>query len=198
MSGQEEKEGLQARDMARTPVDTKPSPKGRLLKEMAVYELLDRLEISYQRVDHEAAATVDDCHDVDEALGIHICKNLFLCNRQKTDFYLLMMPGLKKFKTKELSAQLGVSRLSFAEAEYMEEFLDITPGSVSVLGLMNDREHRVRLLVDRELLQDEFVGCHPCVNTSSLKLRMKDILEKFLPHVGHEYTAVELVGEKFT
>lgn len=195
MSRQEEKEGLQARDMASTPVDIKPSSKGRMRKEMAVYELLEELDIPYLRVDHEAAATVDDCHDVDEALGIHICKNLFLCNRQKTDFYLLMMPGLKKFKTKELSAQLGVSRLSFAEAEYMEEFLDITPGSVSVLGLMNDREHRVRLLIDRELLQDEFVGCHPCVNTSSLKLRMKDILEKFLPHVEHEYTAVELVGE---
>lgn len=195
MSGQEEKEGLQAREMSRTPVDIKPSPKGRLLKEMAVYELLDELKISYQRVDHEAAATVDDCHGVDEALGIHICKNLFLCNRQKTDFYLLMMPGLKKFKTKELSAQLGVSRLSFAEAEYMEEFLDITPGSVSVMGLMNDKEHRVRLLIDRELLQDEFVGCHPCVNTSSLKLRMKDVLEKFLPYVGHGYTVVELVGE---
>lgn len=195
MNGQEEKEGLQAREMSRTSVDTKPSPKGRLLKEMAVYELLDELKISYQRVDHEAAATVDDCHGVDEALGIHICKNLFLCNRQKTDFYLLMMPGLKKFKTKELSAQLGVSRLSFAEAEYMEEFLDITPGSVSVMGLMNDKEHRVRLLIDRELLQDEFVGCHPCVNTSSLKLRMKDVLEKFLPYVGHGYTVVELVGE---
>lgn len=195
MSGQEKKEGLQAREISRTPVDIKPLPKGRLLKEMAVYELLEKLEISYQRVDHEAAATVDDCHGVDEALGIHICKNLFLCNRQKTDFYLLMMPGLKKFKTKELSAQLGVSRLSFAEAEYMEEFLDITPGSVSVMGLMNDKEHRVRLLIDSELLQDEFVGCHPCVNTSSLKLRMKDILEKFLPYVGHGYTVVELVGE---
>ena len=195
METQEEKEGLQAREMSRTPVDIKPSPKGRLLKEIAVYELLEKLKISYLRVDHEAAATVDDCHGVDEALGIHICKNLFLCNRQKTDFYLLMMPGLKKFKTKELSAQLGVSRLSFAEAEYMEEFLDITPGSVSVMGLMNDKEHRVRLLIDSELLQDEFVGCHPCVNTSSLKLRMKDILEKFLPYVGHGYTVVELVGE---
>ena len=195
MSGQEEKEGLQAREMSRTPVDIKPSPKGRLLKEMAVYELLEKLEISYQRVDHEAAATVDDCQGVDEALGIHICKNLFLCNRQKTDFYLLMMPGLKKFKTKELSAQLGVARLSFAEADYMEEFLNITPGSVSVLGLMNDKEHRVRLLIDRDLLQDEYVGCHPCVNTSSLKLRMQDILEKFLPCVGHAYTAVELAGE---
>lgn len=186
---------MDERDMTRTVVDTKPSPKGRLFKEMSVYELLEKLDIPYLRVDHEAAATVDDCHDVDQALGIHICKNLFLCNRQKTDFYLLMMPGLKKFRTKELSAQLGVSRLSFAEAEYMEEFLDITPGSVSVLGLMNDKEHRVRLLIDNELLQDEFVGCHPCVNTSSLKLRMRDILEKFLPHVGHEYTAVELVGE---
>lgn len=198
MGTQEEKEELPERDMARTPVDIKPSSKGRMRKEMAVYELLEKLDIPYLRVDHEAAATVDDCHDVDEALGIHICKNLFLCNRQKTDFYLLMMPGLKKFKTKELSAQLGVSRLSFAEAAYMEAFLDITPGSVSVLGLMNDKEHRVRLLIDRELLQDTFVGCHPCVNTSSLKLRMSDILEKFLPHVGHEYTVVELVGEQFT
>ena len=188
-------EKMEEREMARTPVDIKPSPDGRLSKEMAVYELLDDLGIPYLRVDHEAAATVDDCHEVDEALGIHICKNLFLCNRQKTDFYLLMMPGLKKFKTKELSAQLGTARLSFAEAEYMEEFLNITPGSVSVMGLMNDKEHRVRLLIDQELLQDEFVGCHPCVNTASLKIRMKDILEKFLPYVAHDYTAVELQGE---
>ena len=195
MSMEDEMKSVQEREMARTPVDIKPSPNGRLSKEMAVYELLDELEIPYLRVDHEAAATVDDCHEVDEALGIHICKNLFLCNRQKTDFYLLMMPGLKKFKTKELSAQLGTARLSFAEAEYMEEFLNITPGSVSVMGLMNDKEHRVRLLIDQELLQDEFVGCHPCVNTASLKIRMKDILERFLPHVGHDYTAVELLGE---
>ena len=194
MSIQEDTAPAKERIMSRTPVDIKPSPDGRLSKEMAVYELLEKLEIPYLRVDHEAAATVDDCHDVDEALGIHICKNLFLCNRQKTDFYLLMMPGLKKFKTKELSAQLGTARLSFAEAEYMEEFLNIMPGSVSVMGLMNDKEHRVRLLIDRELLQDEFVGCHPCVNTASLKIRMKDILEKFLPHVGHDYTAVELTG----
>ncbi len=195
MSTQEDTTSAEKRIMARTPVDIKPSPDGRLLKEMAVYELLDNLEIPYLRVDHEEAATVDDCHDVDEALGIHICKNLFLCNRQKTDFYLLMMPGLKKFKTKELSAQLGTARLSFAEAEYMEAFLNITPGSVSVMGLMNDKEHRVRLLIDQELLQDEFVGCHPCVNTASLKIRMKDIIEKFSPHVGHDDTAVELHGE---
>jgi len=187
---------VKARDMATTPVDIKPSPDGRLLKEMAVYELLEKLQIPYLRLDHEAAATVEDCHGVDEALGIHICKNLFLRNRQKTDFYLLMMPGLKKFKTKELSSQLGTARLSFAEAAYMEEFLHITPGSVSVMGLMNDKDHRVRLLIDRELLQEAFIGCHPCVNTASLKIRTEDLLEKFLPYVGHEYTAVELRGEE--
>ena len=195
MDVQEETVNTQARDMSAIPVNTKPLPNGRLLKEMAVYELLEELDISYLRLDHEAAATVEDCHDVDRRLGIHICKNLFLCNAQKTDFYMLMMPGTKKFKTKELSSQIGSARLSFAGAEYMEAFLDITPGSVSVMGLMNDKENRVRLLIDRDILADEFVGCHPCVNTSSMKIRTADILEKFLPYVKHDYTAVTLVGE---
>lgn len=185
----------QEREMANTPVDTKPSAKGRLSKEMAVYELLEKLEIPYLRLDHEVTASIEDCHNVDQLLGIHICKNLFLCNTQKTDFYMLMMPGEKKFKTKELSAQIGSARLSFAGPEFMEEFLDITPGSVSVLGLMNDHNCRVRLLIDQDVLQEEYVGCHPCINTSSLKIKTKDILDKFLPYVKHDYTAVELHGE---
>lgn len=195
MDVQEETVNTQARDMSAIPVNTKPLPNGRLLKEMAVYELLEELDIPYLRLDHEAAATVEDCHDVDRRLGIHICKNLFLCNAQQTDFYMLMMPGTKKFKTKELSGQIGSARLSFAGAEYMEAFLNITPGSVSVMGLMNDRDNRVRLLIDRDILADEFVGCHPCVNTASLKIRTQDILEEFLPYVKHDYTAVTLVGE---
>lgn len=195
MNIQEDMTQTQERDMAVVPVDTKPSPNGRLLKEMDVYELLEKLDIPYLRLDHQVTATVEDCHDVDSRLGIHICKNLFLCNAQKTDFYMLMMPGTKKFKTKELSSQIGSARLSFAQAEYMEAFLNITPGSVSVMGLMNDKDNRVRLLIDRDILADEFVGCHPCVNTSSLKIRTKDILEKFLPYVKHDYTAVTLVGE---
>ena len=195
MDVQEETVNTQARDMSAIPVNTKPLPNGRLLKEMAIYELLEELDISYLRLDHEAAATVEDCHDVDRRLGIHICKNLFLCNAQQTDFYMLMMPGTKKFKTKELSGQIGSARLSFAGAEYMEAFLNITPGSVSVMGLMNDWDNRVRLLIDRDILADEFVGCHPCVNTASLKIRTQDILEKFLPYVKHDYTAVTLVGE---
>lgn len=186
---------MEQREMALSPTEIKPYPNGRLLKEMAVYDVLEQLEIPYLRLDHEVTATVEDCHDVDRILGIHICKNLFLCNSQKTDFYLLMMPGDKKFKTKELSAQIQSARLSFAGPEYMEEFLNISPGSVSVMGLMNDTGKRVRLLIDRDVLEDEYVGCHPCVNTSSLKIKTKDILDKFLPYVGHDYTVVELVGE---
>jgi Ala-tRNA(Pro) deacylase len=159
---------------------------GRLDKEIRVYDLLDRLEIPYQRIDHEAAMTMEACAAIDEALDATICKNLLLCNRQCTVFYLLMIQGDKHFKTSELSKQIGSSRLSFASGEYMEQLLDITPGSLSVLGLMNDKENRVQLLIDRDVLEGEYFGCHPCINTSSLRLRTADLLEKVLPAVGHE------------
>ena len=165
---------------------------GRLRKEMAVYELLDGLNISYLRLDHDAAGHVDYCDEVGEILGVEICKNLFLCNRQKTDFYLLLMPGRKEFHTKDLSRQIGSSRLSFADPEHMEEYLHVTPGSVSVMGLMNDVEKRVQLLVDRDVAQSEYLGCHPCINTSSLKIGTADLFEKFLPSVEHKPIIVTL------
>lgn len=171
---------------------TAPTDGNRLEKEMRVYELLEKLEIPYVRVDHETAMTMEACEEIDKALGVVMCKNLFLCNRQKTDFYLLLMPGEKKFLTKDFSKQLGVSRLSFADGEFMEKYLDITPGSVSILGLMNDTERQVHLSIDKELLNDEYLGCHPCINTSSLKVKTSDILEKFLKYTGHEPTIVEL------
>lgn len=169
---------------------------GRLEKEVRVYDLLDQLGITYWRTDHEAAGTMEDCNEIDQILDVLICKNLFLCNRQKTKFYMLMMPGDKPFKTKELSAQIHSARLSFAPEEYMEEYLDITPGSVSIMGLMNDTDNQVQLLVDEDVLQGEFLGCHPCINTSSLKLRTKDVFEKFLPAVHHEYMVVRLGQEE--
>ena len=165
---------------------------GRLEKEIRVYDLLDSLEVSYQRVDHEAAMTMEACAAIDQVLDATICKNLLLCNRQNTEFYLLMIVGDKTFKTKELSHQIGSSRLSFAGAEYMEKFLDITPGSLSVMGLMNDKENRVRLLVDRDVVTGEFIGFHPCINTSSLRLRTADLMEKIIPAMGHEPTLVEI------
>ncbi len=154
---------------------------GRLEKEIRVYDLLDRLQIPYGRVDHEPAMTMEICAGIDGALGTRICKNLLLCNRQQTDFYLLMMPADKNFRTSVLSKEIGTSRLSFASGEHMEALLDITPGSLSVLGLMNDQDRKVKLLVDGDLLEEPSFGCHPCINTSSLKLAVSDLLEKILP-----------------
>ena len=165
---------------------------GRLDKEIRVYDFLDKLGIDYMQVDHEPAKTMEACQAVDAALGTAMCKNLFLCNRQQTDFYILLMPGDKVFKTKDLSAQLGVSRLSFASGEFMEAFLDITPGSLSVLGLMNDKDHRVRLVIDKPVLESEYIGVHPCINTSSLRLKTSDLTERIIPAMGHKPTVVEL------
>lgn len=164
----------------------------RLEKEQKVYELLDQLHIEYDRIDHEPAMHMDVCEEIDKVLGAATSKNLFLCNRQKTDFYLLLIPGDKVFKTKDLSAQIGSARLSFGTADYMGEFLDVTPGSVSILALMNDTEHRVRLLVDSDVLREEYFGCHPCINTTSLRLKTKDVFETFLNAVDHTMTEVHL------
>lgn len=166
---------------------------GRLEKEIRTYDLLDELGIEYERVDHEEANTMEACAEIDKVLApAVICKNLFLCNTQKTKFYLLMIREDKKFVTKDISKQINSARLSFAPAEYMEQFLDITPGSVSVLGLMNDKESKVQLLVDEDVLKGEFFGCHPCINTSSLKLKVEDVFGNFLQAVEHEYVVVKL------
>ena len=164
----------------------------RLPKEQRVYAFLDSLGIEYKRVDHEPAMTMEACEAIDKALGAAMCKNLFLSNRQETAFYLLLIPGDKPFKTKDLSAQLGVARLSFGKAEYMEEYLDITPGSLTVLGLMNDKENNVQLLIDEDILSAELIGCHPCVNTSSLSMTVKDMREKIIPALKHTPITVKL------
>lgn len=164
-------------------------------REVRVYDFLDKLGIAYQRTDHGHADTMEACNEIDRVLGVVICKNLFLCNRQKTDFYLLLMPGDKPFKTKELSAQIHSARLSFAGEEEMERYLNIKPGAVSVMGLMNDRENHVKLLVDKDVLAGEYMGCHPCVNTSSLKIKTKDVFQRYLSAVHHDMTVVTLTGE---
>ena len=171
------------------------SAEGRLERELRTYDFLDGLGIAYVRTDHDAALTMDDCAAIDDVLGVLMCKNLFLCNRQKINFYLLLMPGDKKFKTKELTKQINSARLSFAGPEEMLAYLDIEPGAVSVMGLMNDKEKQVQLLIDEDVLEGEYIGCHPCVNTSSLKMKTADIIEKFLPATGHTYRVVHLVGE---
>ena len=161
-------------------------------REERCYDLLDSLGVEYFRVDHEHADTIQDCELVESLLGAKICKNLFLTNRQQTDFYLLIMPGEKPFKTKLLSKQINTARLSFGTPEQMERYLDTLPGSASVLGLMNDRDNSVRLLVDKDLLSEESFGCHPCQNTSSLRFKTADLFSRILPAVHHEPTFIEL------
>lgn len=168
------------------------SAEGREAREMEAYDFLDRLNISYTRVDHAPAATMEDCLAVEAVLGTAICKNLFLTNRQHTAYYLLLMPGDKPFKTKDLSAQIDTARLSFASPEEMERLLGTTPGSASILGLMHDRDREVALLIDRDILAADRIGAHPLVNTASLGLSVCDLLEIFLPAVGHTYRTVTL------
>ena len=169
---------------------------GRSEREKRAYAFLDKLGVDFDRTDHpeQPATSMEVCAEVDAVLGVHICKNLFLCNRQKTSFYLLVMPGDKPFKTKELSGQMGVSRLSFGDESYMEQFLDLHPGSVSVLGLMNDRDKRVQLVIDEDVLKEDLFGCHPCENTSSIRFKTKDLTETILPALGYEPAVVHLIG----
>ena len=174
---------------------SRPDCQGRLEKEIQCYDFLEQHKIPFTGMDHPAAMTVDDCHNADKILGIHICKNLFLCNRQKTAFYLLLMPGKKTFKTKQLSSQIQTARLSFASPEYMEELLNLTPGSVTIMGLLFDPMKKVQLLIDRDVLKEEFFGFHPCINTSSLKISTKDLMEKLVPALGHEPVFVDLTEE---
>ena len=175
-------------------VEGRPQDK-RIDKEERVYDLLDQLNIDYQRIDHEEANTMKVCLEIEKTLKSTICKNLFLVNSNKSQYYLLLLKENKKFKTKVISKQINSSRLSFGSDEKMLEYLDITPGSVSVLGLMNDHEHHVQLLMDKDLLQDEYLGCHPCINTSSLRIKMKDVFEKIIPSLHHEPIFVEVYDE---
>ena len=173
-----------------------PDMTGREDREIRVYRFLDELNVDFERTDHpdRPATTMEVCADVDSVLSVRICKNLFLCNRQKTAFYLLIMPGDKPFKTKELSGQMGISRLSFADADAMERYLDVQPGSVSVLGLMNDKDRSVTLAIDEDVLREDYFGCHPCRNTSSIKFKTSDLTDKILPALGISPVIVHLEG----
>lgn len=163
--------------------------------ECACYDLLCKLQIPFFRVDHDAADTIDDCRLVEDVIGVHICKNLFLQNRQGTVFYLLMMAGDKPFRTSEVSKLLGTSRLSFGTSEKMQELLGCTPGSVSILGLMHDKQNRVNLLIDEDIYNAEYVRCHPLKNTSTLKIATRDVREVFLPFVKHRPRVLRITGK---
>ena len=178
--------------MTVSPIYTEAPTQGLTEEQKAVFAVLDELHIPFERVEHEYANTMEDCKAVSAVLGVDVCKNLVLCNRQKTNFYLLCMPPHKAFHTKDLSHQIGSSRLSFAPPEKMEELLGCSPGSASVLGLHNDSGNAVRLVMDRDVYTAPYFACHPCDNTQSLKFKTEDLLNVLLPKIGHEPIIVEL------
>ena len=161
-------------------------------KEMQSYLFLEENGVSYVRAEHDEAATIELCEDVEKVIDAKICKNLLLCNRQQTKFYMLLIPGDMPFKTKYLSAQINSSRLSFASGEKMEELLNVSPGSLTVLSLMFDKEETVELLIEKNVFNDEFFACHPCVNTATVKFLTSDLKDKVLPALGRKYTIVDL------
>ena len=156
---------------------------------------LDGLGLPYAGLTHDPADTIALCEEIEQRLGAPIVKNLFLCNQQKTAFYLLLMPGNKVFKTKYLSKQIGSARLSFADADSMRTLLGVQPGSVSVFGLLNDKERRVKLIVDEELTGMDEMGFHPCRNTATVKVRRKDLTDLYLPCLGLAAQLVALPRE---
>ena len=168
--------------------------KGKPQKEIATYDFLDQLGITYEWIDHRPLQSMADCEEVDAQLEAVVCKNLFLHNAKKDQYYLLMVCGDKKFRSTEIATQIGSSRLSFADATELEALLALTPGSVSVMGLMNDAESSVQLLIDDALLDYDYFGCHPCVNTSSLRLLVADLLQHILPALGHTPIFVKMSG----
>lgn len=179
--------------MTISPIFHNARPEGELPpQESAAFDLLDTLGMDYDRVSHDAAFNMELCADVSAVLGVSVCKNLFLCNRQKTSFYLLCMPPDKPFHTKDLSTQINSSRLSFAPEDSLWELLHCHPGSATVLGLANDTEHRVQLLLDREVYDAPYMSCHPCICTSTLKPKTSDVLTRLLPHTGHTPIVVDL------
>ncbi len=165
---------------------------GRQDREIRSYDFLDKIGVSYERLDHEPAVSMEVCAEIDKSLNAVTCKNLFLCNRQKTNFYLLLIPGDKKFLTKDISKQINSARLSFAGEEELLSMMDLLPGSITILGLMNDPDQRIRLLIDEDVLRCDHIGFHPCANTTTLRVSVADLKEKIIPALQHEPTIVSL------
>ena len=160
-------------------------------KEKMCYDFLGKLDIDYEVVDHEEASDMDRCREIESVLGVKICKNIMLCNRQESRFFIFMMPGDKKYVTKEFSKKIGMSRLSFAKEKHLKEFLNVSSGSVSVLALLNDTDNKVELVIDRDVIQQDHIRCHPCVNTSTLKIKTEDFLNKIIPALKKEVMIID-------
>lgn len=173
-------------------ISTTAPKKGTNATKDKVFALLDKLHIPYERVENDVVETMEECKEIDQALGTEIRKSIFLCNQKKTSFFLVVMPAEKQLDTGALEKKLGVSHLSFASGELMEKHLGTKPGSASIMGLINDEDEYVQLIMDKEVADEEWFGCNPGINTDHLKIKTQDLLKKFLPRIYHKAKIVEL------
>ncbi|MCR1899643.1 prolyl-tRNA synthetase associated domain-containing protein [Irregularibacter muris] len=172
-------------------VTTIPSD-DRTKTEKTVFSLLQKLNIPFERVDNDVVETMEECEEINQVLGTEIRKSIFLCNRKKTSFFLVVMPANKSLDVKSLGRKIGVSGLSFASGELMEKHLGAKPGSASVMGLVNDEDDYVQLIIDKEVAEAEWFGSNTGMNTSHIKIKTSDLLHKFLPQIGHKAEMIEL------
>lgn len=157
-----------------------------------VYETLEILRIPFARVDTDEAITMEECTAINEKLAIKMVKTLFLCNRQRTDYYLFITTGTKPFRAKDFSTALGISRVSFAPAEQLETMLGTCVGSATIFSSLLDIENRVRIIFDRDVLSEDWYGCSDGTTTSYVKVRTADIWQTFLAYTGHVPTVIEV------
>lgn len=164
----------------------------RVAIEKKVYQILAKLQMEYKRVDNDIVETMEECKEIDEALETEIRKSIFLCNNKKTSFFLVVMPAEKSLDTAALAKKIGVPHLSFASGELMEKYLGTKPGSASIMGLITDEDDYVQLILDKKVAEEEWFGCNPGINTSHLKIRTDELLNKFLPYIRHKAKIMEL------
>ena len=164
--------------------------KNQLQKE--TYKALSQLKIPFERVDTDEAITMDDCVLIDQKLDMKMVKTLFLCNRKKTIFYLFITTGDKAFDTKNFSNTLGISRVSFAPAELMEEMLGNKIGAATVFGTLLDLDRDVQVIIDKEVAEEEYYGCSDGTTTCYMKIKTTDIINKLLPFAKHKPVIVEI------
>lgn len=160
--------------------------------ESQAYDTLKKLGIPFERVDNDAVEAMADCVEISERLGAEIRKTVLLCNRQKTEYHMLIMSADKPFVTKDYSEAVGCARMSFASGDAMVELLGQPPGTASVMGLLNDGDGRVKLLIEESVANEDWFACNPGVNTSHIRFRTKDLVEKLLPAIGHGVTIIKL------
>lgn len=173
------------------PTSELPSEYKTPLQEMT-YKFLSENNIEFSRVDNDEAVTMEDCIEIDKALDMKTVKTLFLCNRQKTQFYLFVTEGDKPFVTKDFSSALGISRVSFASAEMLDEIIGTKVGATTIFGVLREQAQEVRVVFDKAVCESEWFGCSDGTTSCYMKLKTDDILNKLLPSSGHTYEVIEV------